>query len=129
MSRDKHTELPMKSVTLENDGGADVTFRGALYAQTSFFEEDTGVLTKQELYRTEDGQQAFRIITTDGGTKKRSSYLIRRQGNRCVMSNGDQELSLPYEWLMMYTQALWNMDLDRQRRTGGALREERSANE
>jgi len=106
---------PMKAITLDNDGGASISFRGMLYAQTSFFEENTGVLTKQELYSTEDGDQAFAIIASDGEAKQKSAYLVKRVGDVCVMSNGEQELSLPYEWLMMYTQALWDIDLDMQR--------------
>lgn len=107
---------PMKAISLDNDGGASISFRGALYAQTSFFEENTGVLTKQELYTTEDGDQAFAIIASDGDSKQKSAYLVKRQGDTCVMSNGEQEMSLPYEWLMMYTQALWDIDLDQQRK-------------
>jgi len=110
----------MKSITLDNDGGASISFRGALYAQTSFFEENTGVLTKQELYSTEEGEQAFAIIASDGDTKRKSAYLVKRRGENCLMSNGEQELSLPYEWLMMYTQALWDIDLDQQRKACNA---------
>ena len=121
--------MPMKAVTLENDGGAPLSFRGSLYAQTSFFEEDTGVLTKQELYATDDGRQAFQIVTSDGDSKQKSSYFVRREGDTCVMSNGEQELSLPHEWLMLFTQALWDIDLERQRRLQTASMDDRSVNE
>ncbi|WP_461208970.1 hypothetical protein [Desulfocurvus sp. DL9XJH121] len=131
MSQDKKRDAlgPMKAVTLENDGGVDISFRGSLYAQTSFFEEDTGVLTKQELYATDDGQEAFRIVSVDGDSKQKSSYLVRRQGGYCAMSNGEHEMSLPYEWLMLFTQAIWDMDLEKRRASCGVDRDELSANE
>lgn len=116
MRKDKQAEtLAFTPITLENDSGASISFNGALYAQTSFFEEDTGVLTKQELYTTEDGGQAFAIVSTDGDMKKKSAYLVHREGDVCRMFNGEQEMKLPYEWLIMYTQALWDIDLESQR--------------
>lgn len=130
MSRERtDATMPMKAVTLENDAGSTISFRGSLYAQTSFFEEDTGILTKQELYSTEDGHQAFRIVTSDGGSKQKSSYLVRREGDTCVMSNGDQELTLPHEWLMLFTQALWDIDLEHQRHSCATQDDEHSVNE
>lgn len=122
MRKDKQPEkLAFIPITLENDSGAGVSFNGALYAQTSFFEEDTGVLTKQELYVTDDGGQAFSIVSTDGDRKQRAAYLVHRDGDVCTMFNGEQEMKLPYEWLIMYTQALWDIDLERQRVTSDGL--------
>lgn len=111
--------MPFKTITLENDHGSSVTFKGALYAQTSFFEENTGILTKQELYSTADGHQAFALVSTDGDVKRRSAYIVRRQGDMCIMDNGEQQMTLPYDWLMMFTQALWDIDLERQRKRCG----------
>ncbi len=111
--------MPYKTITLENDNGGSITFKGVLYAQTSFFEENTGVLTKQELYSTEEGHQAFALISTDGDLKRKSAYIVRRRGEMCVMDNGSQTMSLPYDWLMMFTQALWDIDLERQRKRCG----------
>ncbi|MCK9240392.1 hypothetical protein [Desulfocurvus sp.] len=108
--------MPFTTITLDNGQGGSITFKGALYAQTSFFEEDTGVLTKQELYSTEDGHQAFALVSSDGDLKRKSAYIVRRQGDLCVMDNGERTMTLPYDWLMMFTQALWDIDLEEQRR-------------
>lgn len=111
--------VAMESVTLVDDDGGEVSFTGYLYDQTSFYDEKTGVLTKQRLYTTSDGQQAFSIVASDGNVKKRSAYLVRREGDVCCISNGSGEMSLPFDWLMLFTQILWDIDIDEQRAATG----------
>ncbi len=113
----------LRQITLENDNGATISFRGKLYAQTSFFEEETGVLTKQELYSTQEGDQAFRIISSNGEQKTKASYLIKRNEEACVITNGEKTLSLPFEWLFLFTDILSERDLEeRQARHGQPTR-------
>lgn len=111
--------VEMESVTLADDEGGEFTFTGYLYDQTSFYDEKTGVLTKQRLYATDDGQQAFSIVASDGNVKKRRAYMVRRQGEMCTISNGGGEMVLPYDWLMLFTQILWDIDIDEQRAAKG----------
>jgi len=111
--------VEMESVTLVDDEGGEVSFTGYLYDQTSFYDEKTGVLTKQRLYTTDDGQQAFSIVASDGNVKKRSAYLVRREGDVCRISNGSGEMTLPFDWLMLFTQILWDIDIDEQRAATG----------
>jgi hypothetical protein len=101
-----------ESISLENDKGGPVTFRGALYAQTSFYDEDTGILTQQRLYTTCDGDQAFSIVSSDGVTKSRRAYVVRREGEMCHIQSGDKTVTIPYDSLMLFTRVLWDIDLD-----------------
>ena len=100
----------LEKVTLENDHGADIVFRGYQYAQTSFYEGTSGVLTKQELYATEDGHEAFSIVSSDGNFKSKRAYLIRREEEFCRIFNGDKELIVPLDWLILFAQVLWKLD-------------------
>lgn len=78
----------MEDVTLQNDVGAPITFSGRLVAENSFFDETTGALTRQKLYHTADGAQAYSVATSDGKTKERRAYIIRREGALCRINNG-----------------------------------------
>ena len=101
-----------ESITLDDDKAGPVTFRGHLYAQTSFYDEDTGVLTQQKLYTTEGGDQAFSIVSSDGSAKQRRAYVVRREGELCHIQCGERTVSIPYDSLMLFTQILWDIDLD-----------------
>jgi len=103
-----------ETITLEDDKAGEVTFRGHLYAQTSFYDEDTGVLTQQKLYATEDGHQAFSIVSSDGNAKHRRAYVVRREGELCHIQCGERTVSIPYDSLMLFTHILWDIDLDSQ---------------
>lgn len=101
-----------ETITLEDDQAGPVTFRGHLYAQTSYYDEDTGVLTQQKLYATEDGRQAFSVVSSDGGQKSRRAYVVRREGELCHIQCGERTVSIPYDSLMLFTQILWDIDLN-----------------
>ena len=101
-----------ETITLEDDKAGPVTFRGHLYAQTSFYDEDSGVLTQQKLYTTNEGHQAFSIVSSDGSAKNRRAYVVRREGELCHIQCGERTVSIPYDSLMLFTQILWDIDLD-----------------
>lgn len=101
-----------ETIVLDDDKAGPVEFRGHLYAQTSFYDEDTGVLTQQKLYATEEGDQAFSIVSSDGSAKNRRAYVVRREGELCHIQCGERTVSIPYDSLMLFTQVLWDIDLD-----------------
>lgn len=101
-----------ETIVLEDDKAGPVEFRGHLYAQTSFYDEDTGVLTQQKLYATEGGHQAFSVVSSDGSSKNRRAYVVRREGELCHIECGERTVSIPYDSLMLFTQILWDIDLD-----------------
>ncbi len=78
----------LEEITLENDTGANIAFLGRLFAEHSFYDEETGVLTQQRLYVTRDGHQAYSVISSDGKNKEKRAYLIKRDGVLCKINNG-----------------------------------------
>ena len=94
LSRDASDNIEMAPVVLPNDMGEAISFVGRLAAEHSFFDEDSGMLTRQKLYLTEDGAQAYHVISTIGDKKERRSYIIRREGQVCSIYNGSARLEL-----------------------------------
>jgi hypothetical protein len=80
--------MPQEEITLKNDAGADITFVGRLMAENSFYDEDTGVLTQQKIYTTNKNHQAYSVVSSDGRTKERRAYLLKREGRLCRIHNG-----------------------------------------
>jgi|GEM_PF-219015 len=85
---EKNMSSPMEQITLENETGANIAFLGRLYAEHSFYDEETRVLTQQKLYITEQGDQAYSVVSSDGRMKEKRAYLIKRSGNLCKIYNG-----------------------------------------
>lgn len=96
----------MDRISLVNDEGGTLEFDGRSYAKTSFFDEKTGVLTKQELFTAGPGKQAFSITATDGENKHRRAYMVTRDDDQCVIDNGEREMSLPFDSLMAFARTL-----------------------
>lgn len=105
-----------RNVVLQNDLGGEIEFEGYPYAQTSFYDDRTGVLTKQELFAVKDGRQAFSIVAVDGDIRSRRAYLVRREGEMCHIDDGRGELSVPMESIMDFARMLLEIDADCVRR-------------
>ena len=89
MNQDAEKNLAaMEQITLDNETGANICFTGRLYAEHSFYDEEAGVLTQQKLFITEKGHQAYSVISSDGRTKEKRAYLIKREGHLCRINNG-----------------------------------------
>lgn len=78
----------MEQITLENETGANITFMGRLYAEHSFYDEDSRVLTQQKLFITDKGHQAYSVVSSDGKMKEKRAYLIKREEKLCKINNG-----------------------------------------
>lgn len=94
MAKSQEAPERMEEITLENDTGANITFTGRLYAEHSFFDEETQALTHQRLYLTNSGDQAYSVVTSDGKSKERRAYTIRREGHLCKINNGLFDVSV-----------------------------------
>lgn len=115
------------TVTLHNDQGGEIVFEGYSYAETSFYDDRTGVLTKQELYALEDGRQAFSIVSVAGDKRSRRAYMVERDGEMCRIDDGRGKLSVPMESIMDFARMLLEIDADSVRRL--QARRARSVNE
>lgn len=86
---DAEKDVAVNSVTLLNDFGSQISFTGRLVAETSTFDEASGVLTSEKLYENEKGVLAYGVVAAQAETRERRAYLIggEREGVR-VISNG-----------------------------------------
>ncbi|MDD2966338.1 MAG: hypothetical protein PHN64_02430 [Desulfovibrionaceae bacterium] len=96
----------MESVCLQHDNGADLTFRGRLFSECSWFDEESGTLTRQKLYVTDSNEQVYYIVRGAGKQRVRSAYRVSVQGETCFIHNGSQEMALQFDMLMLAVRAL-----------------------
>ncbi|MGE4296706.1 MAG: hypothetical protein AB7E47_01640 [Desulfovibrionaceae bacterium] len=96
----------MEDVTLQNDSGEDLTFCGKLYAEHSFFDDESRVLTQQRLYITSEGHQAYSVIASDGKIKERRAYLIKSEGSLCKINNGLFDVTVKADDLLRVVKGL-----------------------
>lgn len=95
-----------QTYSLPNDMGGEVVFEGRLVAEHEYFDEETGVLTRQKLYETSEGYKAYAVIASDGRTRERRAYLIRREGRICRIHNGQFEVTVNGEDLVRVVRGL-----------------------
>lgn len=99
----------MEEITLHNDIGSEIVFNGSLYAEHSFFDEDSGSLTQQRLYLTQDGSQVYSVVTGSGQSRERRAYVIRREGRLCKINNGLFDVTVSTEDLVTVVKGLCGM--------------------
>ena len=100
----------MENVALTLDNGAVLDFRGRLFSEASWFDEDSGVLTHQKLYVTEGNEQVYSVASAAGTTRSRRAYRIAVQGDSCSVTDGKSEMTLPFDMLMLAVRSLCGLD-------------------
>ena len=74
-----------ESMALRLDNGAEIAFSGRQFAGGSWYDEETGVLTRR-------------------------AYRVALHGKTCTMSDGKTEITLELEMLMLAVRALTGLD-------------------
>ena len=64
------------------------------------------MLTQQKLYITEDGCQAYAVVSGDGANKERRAYLIRPEGEFCRINNGLFDVTVNIDHLLTAVKGL-----------------------
>lgn len=106
----------MENICLKHDNGEDLRFHGRLFSECSHFDEDTGGITRQQLYVTDSGEQVYYIVQSDGrGSQgrrdnKRRAYRLSVKEDNCVINNGKAEITLEFDMLMLAVRALCGLD-------------------
>ena len=98
------------TVSLHLDNGADMEFSGRPFAGGSWFDEETGELTRQKLYATESGEHVYAIVSGQGQQRSRRAYRVAMHGDSCTISDGRMEMTLDLEMLMLAVRALAGLD-------------------
>lgn len=104
------TDRPMEYVCLKHDNGADINFQGRLFAESSWYDEESDTLTRQKLYITEQHDQVYYIVSGSGALRSRRAYRLTVMGDRCIIHNGAGEITLQFEMLMLAVRGLCGLD-------------------
>lgn len=112
MPKSQDAATQMEQIVLENDTGANLSFTGKLYAEHSFYDEETQALTQQRLYVTNSGDQAYSVVTSDGKSKEKRAYIIKREGQLCKINNGLFDVTVSANDLLAVVRGLCGMTED-----------------
>ena len=99
----------MEDVSLKHDNGPDIFFRGRLFAECSWYDEENGVLTRQKLYVTDTNEHIYYLVNHAGEERQRRAYRLSVLGDRCVIHNGNTEMVLQFDMLMLAVRSLCGM--------------------
>ena len=100
------------NVVLHLDNGAEMQFSGRPFAGGSWFDDETGELTRQKLYTTESGEHVYSIVTGKGQQRSRRAYRVSLHGEACTINDGRTEMTLDLEMLMLAVRALSGLEKD-----------------
>jgi hypothetical protein len=88
---------PILNVTLPNDFGQDLEVSGKLIGEEMYFDDGTGMLTMEKLYRGTDGNLAYGIISAIGHARERRAYRVEEGEDSCIVTNGSLSLEFNYD--------------------------------
>lgn len=90
---------PILNVNLPNDFGEDLAVTGHLIGEEMYFDDDTGMLTMEKLYRDQNEELVYGIISAIGHARERRAYRIEEHEESCRVSNGTLNLEFSYDEL------------------------------
>ncbi len=99
-----------EEVQLSLDNGAQLSFKGRQFAGGSWFDEENSVLTRQNLYVTDQGEHVYSITSGSGANRSRRAYKVLLQGENCSINDGRVEMNLSYDMLMIAVRSLTGLD-------------------
>lgn len=91
----------LEKINLHLENGAGLDFCGRLFSEAVWYDEDSGVLTHQKLYVTEQNDHVYVIDKNSGGKEFCRAYRITVHGERCVIFNGRSSMELPLDLLLL----------------------------
>ena len=102
----------MEDVSLKHDNGADIFFRGRLFAESSWYDEEHSTLTRQKLYITDTNEHIYYIVSHCGEARQCRAYRLSVLGDRCIIHNGNSEMLLQFDMLMLAVRSLCGLSAD-----------------
>ncbi len=102
----------MENVCLKHDNGSDIAFHGRLFAESSWYDEESSTLTRQKLYVTDKNEQVYYIVRGNGPERTRHAYRLTVNGDFCIIYNGSSEITLQFDMLMLAVRQLCGLDAD-----------------
>ncbi len=90
---------PVINVNLPNDFGDDMAVTGQVIGEEMYFDDNSGMLTMEKLYRNKDDHLAYGIISAIGHARERRAYMIEERENGIIASNGSLALEFSHDEL------------------------------
>ncbi len=103
-------KMNLTRVSLNLDNGAEMNFSGRPFAGGSWYDEETGTLTRQKLYIEESGEHVYSIVTGQGQERSRRAYRVSLSGESCTINDGRTKMTLNLEMLMLAVRSLAGME-------------------
>lgn len=100
----------MEEISLKLEDGENMRFQGRLFSESSDFDKDTGALTRQQLYITENGDQVYYIVHSQGNERTRNAYRLTMKDDTCIINNGKMEIALQFDMLMLAVRSLCGLN-------------------
>lgn len=100
----------MEEICLKLDNGDSLRFMGCLFSESSDFDKESGFLTRQQLYITENGEQVYYITRSDGHERSRHAYKLAIDGDTCIINNGKMEIAMKFDMLMLAVRGLCGLE-------------------
>ena len=98
------------SVSLSLDNGTQVVFEGRQFAGGSWYDEETGTLTRHNLYVTQTNEHVYTITEKQGFSRSHRAYRVGLHGDLCTVMDGAQEVTIPLGMLLTAVQTLAGLD-------------------
>jgi hypothetical protein len=95
---------------LRNDNGAELSFRGRMFAESTYFDEQTSTLTRIRLYAADTGGHVYSIVSGAGEKKSRRFYEVTPGKETCRISDGTHALTVPTDMLFASVFGLCGID-------------------
>lgn len=103
-------DTSMENISLIQDGDTEFKFCGRLFSECSWYDEENGILTRQKLYTTDDRKQVYYIVRSGGNERSRSLYQISVKDDICTINNGNSEMNIQFDMLMLAVRSLCGLD-------------------
>ncbi len=97
-------------VTLALDNGTQMAFVGRQFAGGSWYDEENEILTRQNLYVTNENEHIYSIVEGSGENRSRRAYRVSLQGEQCLINDGQQEMCIDLDMLMLAVRSLAGLD-------------------
>lgn len=102
-----------EKIFLHNDNGSKLYFRGRMFSESSYFDEQTSTLTRVRLYATDNGRHVYSIVSGAGAEKSRRYYVVVPGAETCQISDGIHTLTVPTDMLFASVFGLCGIDPER----------------
>ena len=99
----------MENITLRLENDAVLSFRGRLFSEAVWNDEESGIFTHQKLYVTDQNEHVY-VIRKGGERRLCRAYRVSVRGERCVIYNGRTVTELPLDMLLLAVRTLCGAD-------------------